>query len=271
MRVSRPRWPSALAVTALSFSLLAAARQAPTDKGRAIIDKCVQALGGDGFLHMRNRVAHGRLYGFFRDQMSGEELFKSYTEYSIPATGTDLGLQERQLLGKKLDYSYLFLPNQGWDITYRGARPIPDDDWARYTRTTRNDVLYLLRCRLQEPNLQFDYVGSDVLIGRHVEIVDITDATDQVVRVFLDHNTLLPVHETFSWFDEKTREHNDQAYDYDKYRDGGGGVMWPLVIERQRNGYKTYQMFADSVQINQPLPNGIFDLPAGAKVLKKAQ
>jgi len=48
-----------------------------------------------------------------------------------------------------------------------------------------------------------------------------------------------------------------------------GGVMWPYSIERSRNGYKTYQMFATSVQIDQPLPPKIFELPPGAKVLRK--
>ena len=45
--------------------------------------------------------------------------------------------------------------------------------------------------------------------------------------------------------------------------------MWPFTTERQRNGYKVFQIFADKVEINQELPAGIFDLPAGAKVLKK--
>jgi hypothetical protein len=45
--------------------------------------------------------------------------------------------------------------------------------------------------------------------------------------------------------------------------------MWPFTIERQRNGYKVFQMFADKVEIDPELPATIFDLPAGAKVLKK--
>jgi len=71
----------------------------------------------------------------------------------------------------------------------------------------------------------------------------------------------------FTWLDQ-TKYRNDEVTEYDKYRDAGG-VMWPYSIERERNGYKIYQRFASSVQVNQPLPPKTFDLPPGAKLLKK--
>jgi hypothetical protein len=257
--------PLVLTVAALTVA------QTPKPGGREMIDKTVAALGGDRFLQMQNRLTTGRIYGFFHDQLSGRELVKSYVHYLAKPSPAGLALEERQLLGKKQDYSNLFTPTGAWDLTYRGARPFADEDWQRYVRSTQNDILYILRCRLQEPGMQFDYIGHDVYVSRHVEIVEITDGRDQVVRVFLDHNTMLPLHETYEWFDEKTREHNDAAVNYDKYRDCGGGVMWPFVVERERNGYKVFQMFADSIQVDQPSPEGIFSLPPGAVVLKPVQ
>jgi hypothetical protein len=238
------------------------------NKGRQAIDKAVAALGGDRFLHMKSRVSSGRIYAFFHDQISGLDLAKIYIEYLPETPPGAIGMRERELLGKKQDYSYLFLTNQGWDVTFRGARPIPDEDWERFARTTENDILYLLRLRLNEPGMQFDYVGSEIYLSRHVEVVDITDAKDQTIRVYFDHNTSLPVHQTFNWIDPVTRQHNDEVTEYDKYRDAGG-VMWPFTIEREKNGYKVYQMFAEQVQIDQSLPPRIFDLPPGVKVLKK--
>ena len=242
--------------------------QGNANKGRQVVDQAVAALGGDRFLHMQSRIASGRIYAFFRDQLSGLDVAKLYIEYlsDIPPNGVHI--RERELLGKKQDYSYLFLPDQAFDITFRGARPVPDEDWQRYVRTTENDILYILRFRLNEPGMQFDYIGSDVNVSRHVEIVDITDAKDQTVRVYFDHNTLFPVRQSFSWFDETMKVHNDEVTEFDKYRDAGG-VMWPFAIERERNGYKVYQMFADQVQVNQALPPKIFDLPPGARILKK--
>jgi hypothetical protein len=47
--------------------------------------------------------------------------------------------------------------------------------------------------------------------------------------------------------------------------------MWPYSIERERNGYKSYQRFATKVEVDQGLPPKIFELPPGAKVLKKIE
>ena len=238
-------------------------------KAKQIIDRAVAALGGDRFLHMQNRIASGRIYSFFREQLSGLDVAKIFVEYLLQKPARGLAIRERELLGKKEDYSFLFLSDQGWDITFRGARPIPDEDWGRYVRTTENDILYMLRYRRDEPGIQFDYVGNEVYLTTHVEVVDITDAMNQTVRVYFDYNTMLPVHQSFSWIEPVSRQHDDEVTEFDKYRDAGNGVMWPYSIERSRNGYKTFQMFATKVEIDQSLPPKIFDLPPGAKVLKK--
>jgi hypothetical protein len=243
--------------------------QTPPNKGKQIVDQAVAALGGDRFLNMKNRIAKGRIYSFFHDELSGLDVTTTIAEYLPQAAPNGLGIREREILGKKQDYSYLFLPNQAWDITFRGARPVEEETWNRYVRTTENDILYILKVRHDEPGLQYDYSGSQVFLSTHVEVVDVTDAKDRTVRVYFDHNSSLPIRETFSWQDPQTREHNDEEIDYDKWRDAGDGVMWPFTIERQRNGYKTYQMFATQVMVNQPVPPNTFELPSGAKILKQ--
>jgi hypothetical protein len=258
-----------VALAAFGAAAATLAAQSDANQGKQVVDKAIAALGGERFLNMRNRVARGRIYAFFHDQLSGLDVTTIYTEYLSERPAKGIALREREVLGKKQDYSYLFLPDQGWDVTFRGARPIPDESWQRYVRTTENDILYILKVRHEEPGLLYDYVGSDVYLSTHVEVVDITDAQSRTVRVYFDHNTMLPVHETFTWLDPDTRAHNEEVIDYDKYRDAGDGVMWPYTIERQRNGYKTYQMFATRVEINQQVPTKVFELPPGAKVLKK--
>jgi hypothetical protein len=237
------------------------------DRGKQLVDQAFQALGGEHFLNMHNRVSSGRLYSFFRDQISGAEVAHIYTEYPVSVEKGALGVIERQVLGKKQDYSYLFLGNAGWDITFRGARQVEDETWNRYRRTTENDILYILKVRRGEPGWMYDFVGSQVYLSRHVDIVDLNDSENRTVRVYFDHNTKLPVRQVFTWLDPTTKSRNDEITDYDKYRDIGGGIMWPYTIERTRNGYKAFQMFADSIQANGTVPPKTFELPAGAKML----
>jgi hypothetical protein len=239
-------------------------------KGKQLVDDAVKALGGERFLNMHTRHTNARLYSFFHDKISGYDIANIYTQYVDDKAAKGLQVREREVMGKKQDYSYLFLADQGFDITFRGARPIPDDRWDTYKRSTVNNILYLLRCRYDEPGMAFDYVGDQVFITKHVEVVDITDASGQTVRVYFDYNTKLPVRQSFQWLDPETREHNDEVTDFDKWRDAGDGIMWPFTIERERNGYKVYQIFANKVEANAELPANIFELPKGAQILKKS-
>ena len=262
---------SAFCLLALSaLMLFAQATPPPDSKGKQVVAAALNALGGDRFLQMRTRVASGRIYSFFHDQLSGLDIATLYTEYPEQKPSPHgLAILEREVLGKKQDYSYLFLADQAWDVTYRGARPVPDESWQRYFRSTENDILYLFRTRRNEPGMDFDYIGSDVEISRHIEIVDITDSSSRTIRVFFDHNTNLPVRQSYSWIDEETKQKNDEVTVFDKYRDIGEGIMWPFSIERERNGYKTYQFFANKVEANQPSPPKTFELPSKARMLKK--
>lgn len=264
-------WPKYVGATA-SFLLAAFVLGAPPDtsgeQGKQIVDQALQALGGDRFLNMHTRVSSGRLYSFFRDQISGSEVAHIYSEYPSSVPKGSLGVIEKQVLGKKQDYSYLFLADAGWDITFRGARQVEAETWNRYARTTENDILYILKVRHDEPGWIYDFVGSQVYLSRHVEIVDLNDTQNRTVRVYFDHNTKLPVRQIFSWLDPTTKYRNDEITEFDKFRDIGGGIMWPYTIERTRNGYKAFQMFADSVQANGVVPPKTFELPPGVKIMR---
>ncbi len=58
--------------------------------------------------------------------------------------------------------------------------------------------------------MEFDFIGSDVFVSRHVEIVDVVDKQGRSIRVYFDHNTHLPIRQVYDWLDEQTREHNEE-------------------------------------------------------------
>lgn len=241
------------------------------DKGKPYVEQALAALGGDTFGHMQTRSEHGRVFSFFHDLISGLSIATVYTQYLDQKPAHGVAVREREEFGKKKDWSVLLLPDQGWEITYRGARPVADETWNKYLQTTETSIFYFLRERFGEPGIDYDYIGTDVIDGAQVDVIDITDPQDRVIRVSFDHITHLPVRQIYKWIDPVTKYHNDEVTDYDKYRDTGNGVKWPFTIERQRNGYKTYEIFADHVEINQALPEKTFDLPPGAKVLHKVE
>ncbi len=244
--------------------------QSRQERGRKLIDEVVAALGGDRFLSMRDRIESGRAYSFFREELSGLSLATIYTRYlENPAPGT-VGLTERQSFGKEEKFgAVLFLPDKGYEITFRGARPYPDERLERWRDSTLLNILYIVRMRLKEGGISFDAVGADILDNLPVEILDITDSENRTVRVWIEQRTKLPVRQVYYRRDPKTKQRFEEVTIFSKYRDVGDGVQWPFNVQRLRDGQQVFQMYADTVQINQSLKDDLFTLSPKTKILKQ--
>ena len=136
-------------------------------------------------------------------------------------------------------------------------KPIPVEEFERYRETTLHNFFYILRQRLHEPGMDFEYIGSDVVDRVPVDIVDVIDGENFTVRVYIHQTTKLPVKQSFSRLDPKTRDRDEEVTRFDRYRDNQG-IQWPQQITRERNGDKIYQIFADSVAFNQDLTDDLF-------------
>lgn len=259
---------------ALASCLLLALAAAPAaraetsqERGKRVLNQCLAALGGPQFLAMRDRVVEGRAYSFYREKLNGLAVATISVQYLAPDPGR-LSVREREDFGKKKDYgSVLFTESEAFQITFRGAQPLPKERFDRYRDTTLHDIFYILRERLHEHGMYIESRSSDVLDNRQVDIVDITDASNSTTTVYIDSLTHLPVRQRFYRRDPVTRDRDEEVTFFSKYRDAGG-IQWPFSVERHRNGEKINQIFADSVRINTGLADSVFSLPSGVRMLK---
>src|SRR5579871_6164737 len=121
-----------IAFLVTSWAIVCLGEESQAEKrGKELRDAAIQALGGDRFLNMQDRVESGRAYSFYREQISGLSIAKIYTRYLAPSPGIP-EVRERETFGPKEDSSVLLTENGGWEITYRGARPLDDDRYAKY-------------------------------------------------------------------------------------------------------------------------------------------
>jgi hypothetical protein len=252
-------------IALLAVSVLHA--ETAAEKGKRIVDESLKALGGGKFLAMQDRTEEGRAYSFYRQRLTGLAKARIDTRYLKSAAPGQLGQRERQMFGKDETYYMLFLEDKAYSVTYRGAAPLPKERVDRYVRSTRHNILYILHNRLKEPGLIFESRGTDVWQNTPVEVVDITDSENEVVRVFFHRTTKLPIRSAWSWRDPKTKEKDDYTTLYTKFRDVGGGVMWPFNILSERNGDKVFEMFSESVTINKGLTDDLFTLDAKLPIL----
>ena len=263
------KWVALIPLSLITALLLQA--ETAQERGKRIVNECLDALGGDRYLSMETREESGRAYSFYREQLTGLSIAKIYTRYypDVKDTAHELAVRERENFGKKEEFGVLFTTDEAYDITFRGARPLPADRFATYKETTLRNIFYILRVRFHEPGMIFESRGTDVIENSPVEIVDITDADNRTTTVYFHQITKLPTRQVFYRRDPATKDRIEEITRFSKYRDVGGGVQWPYAIERDRNGEKIYEIFSESVQANNAkLSDNLFVLPSTIKMLK---
>lgn len=245
--------------------------QTRQERGKKVIDEALAALGGEKFQAVKDRIEAGRAYSFYRERLTGLSVAKIYTRYLTPGKPGTIAVRERQAFGKEENIITLFLENEAYQLSFRGARPVPAPLLQRYRDSTLHNVFYIFRQRMDEPGLLFESQGTDIVDNQPVENVDIIDGEGRVTSVSFHRSLKLPVRQTFFRRDPETKERIEEVAYFSKYRDVGNGSQWPFTINRQRNGEKVFELYSDTVSVNQNLTDNLFTLPADKKVLPPAR
>lgn len=241
--------------------------QSIQERGRKIMEDALAALGGPKFLAMNDRTEEGRAYSYYRERLSGLSLAKIETLYDNSPKQV-IQQREKQSFGKKFDSHVLYEGNgKGWDVTFRGARMIPDENVLRWQESRLRNIMYVLRCRFNEPGLIFERKGLDVFDNQPVEVVEMTDESNREVKFYLSQTTKLPVRQLYRRQDPKDRHWDEEETRYSKYRQVSG-VMWPWAISQSRNGERQFEIYSNEVTINKGLTVADFQLPKGVNLLK---
>lgn len=247
--------------------------ETPEQKGRSLVEKVIDGLGGDAFRNMQTRTETGEAYSFYRNEITGLSVAHIYVKYlpadaRVPKDG--VRMVEREVFGKKQDDAVIFTKGgEAYDVTFRGAQPLADSKIKQFHDTAILDVFYILRARMEEPGIGFEWRGSDVVENQPVEILGIFDEQDRDLTVWVNSDTYLPVRQRYTRWDPIINDRREEMTHFAKYRDVGHHVMWPYDVERERDGEKVYEMYATSVTVDDPLPDSMFELPGGVKMLKK--
>jgi hypothetical protein len=240
-------------------------------RGKKVVEEAIDALGGDRFRNLRDRVEYGRGYSFYASRLSGLTKATISTRDLIPPDPPDngfLGVRERQGFSNKKgqeDWYVIFNENgEGFEVTYRGAKKLPADTLKRWRDGVMHNAFYIMRMRLREPGMIVESRGADVADNQPVEIVDFTDSDNRVTRVYFQRSTKLPVKQEYVRRDQGDRF--EEVTIWSKYREVDG-IMWPFVTRRERDGEKIFEMFDESVEFNKDLTDDKFTIPANVPIL----
>jgi len=225
-------------------------------KAKALVEQAIQALGGQTYLTIRDREQQGRGYSFHHGRPSGTgAVFWSFWEFPD---------KERVEVTKQRDIAEVYVGNKGYEITYKGPRPIEQKDLDDYLRRRRFSLETVLRTWVNDPSVAFLYEGNAIAAQHPSLRVTLINAQNEAVTLYLDSETHLPVKKTFEWRDPVDRQKNLEEEIYENYR-AVQGIMAPYNVTRYFNGDMAGERFFNSVSINQGLDQTMFDPNSGYK------
>src|SRR5437879_13516835 len=169
-------------------------------KARAIIDQAIQALGGPTYLTIRDREQQGRGYSFHHGRPNGSGgVCWSFTEFPD---------KERVEITKERDIAELYVGNKGYELTYKGARPIDEKDLVDYLRRRRFSLDTILRTWVNNPGVVLLFEGPVVAAQHPAVQVTLINAQNESVSLAFDTDTHMPVKKSFSWCDPFVKQKN---------------------------------------------------------------
>lgn len=247
-------------------------------RGHALIDQAIQALGGDAWLNKTSMTAEGRGSSFFHGEPNPyvSEYHETVRFAQPKATpplsyATRIGfLTDRSMIlpGKKIDVIQIFVDNKAYEITYKGKTEVPKDLLADDIRRLDHSLGTVLQQWIHAPGVMIVYEGQK-LIDRHLaDQVSVLTAANDAVTLYIDSSSHLPIRSTFQYRDPQFHDFDEQSETYDDYHTFQG-IATPLTVTRYHNGDMVGQTFFTKVTYNEPLPPDTFSPDAVSAKLKK--
>jgi hypothetical protein len=103
---------------------------------------------------------------------------------------------------------------------------------------------------------------------KFVDWVEASDADRFTTRIAIDHSTHLPLRAVFLYRDSDTGDPVEDRDYFSNYRPIQG-VMTPMQIAHEHNGYQSSQMFFEEVKYNTGLDDSLFTREALDRLASK--
>jgi hypothetical protein len=253
-------------------------------KAKQVLQQVITALGGQAYLNVRDTQCDGRaaqfgtagtLMGFtlFRDLWLLPD--KNRVEYFTKGEHTILGFflgTDDLLITHGGAMITVFNGKEGWSLDKSGVSDQPEDLIKNFNEQVMSGMNNMLRRRMNEPGVEVQYGGTDLIDLKEAEWIEFTDSDHRQMRLGIDKFTHLPLRWVVATRDPETRVTTENITSYTQFM-ALNGVKSPLSIEFSRNDRKLSQTFLTSCKFNSDLAAQLFTRSAleqrAAEVTKK--
>ena len=228
--------------------------QENTRKAKAVLAQAIEALGGPGYLGIRNVQQSGRTYSFHHGRpTSNGVVFWRFIQFPD---------KDRIEITKERDIAQVYVGDKGYEVTYKGSHAMEEKDLSEYLRRRKFSLDTVLRQWVNDPTVAFFYEGSAIAAQHPAIQVSLINSRNESVTLYFDADTHLPIKKTFTWRDPVDKQRNLEEEIYDNYR-LVGGVMTAYGFVRYFNGDMAGQRFMNAVSYNEELDPAMFDPNSG--------
>jgi hypothetical protein len=229
-------------------------------KARAALSAMVQALGGQAWLDIKNEMQQGHVAAFFHSQpdLGTTDLWQFH---SWPD-------KDRVEVTKHRDVVEFYIGRDGWEVTYRGKKPMQKDLLEDYLRRRDHSIETAVKVWLKDPNTILVYEGQTMAERHMAEQVTLISAQNESITIQMDEQSHLPLRRSFQWRDPLYKDKNTDAEEYDDYHTIEG-FPTPFSITRLKNDEIVRQYYVTKVEYNRPLPYDFWNVDAAAQRIKK--
>jgi hypothetical protein len=226
-----------------------------TPAARQLLDSMIAALGGKQFLDVTEIQTSGRFFTFKRSQVSASDLFVDHIKFPD---------RERLEFGKEKEKSIeIHRGLEGWMVTPpkgKGEPEVADMSVVQteeFLRNFRTSFDYVVRFVVNTPKASVLSPGSESVDSRRADVLEVRDADKNLMRIFIDRATRLPVK-------MQTRLSNEPILHEEIYANWHkfDGVMTPLMVVRYKDGDKTIEIRAEKAAYNVGFADSLFAPPA---------
>ena len=238
--------------------------QTSDQRGRALLDQMVKALGGDLWLNRNTMQCEGRTSSFFHGQpnpyTTDYHELRRFAASGLPDTDRIGFLTDRGMLlpGKKIDVIQIWTDGHGYEVTYKGQTDLPKEQVDDFYRRYNHSIEAVVHSWLNAPGVMVFSDGTDFVERRLADKVTVLTANNDAVTFELDATTHLPIRRTFQWRNPQFNDFDEEAETYDDYHTIQG-LPTPLTITRYHNGDMSNQRYFSKVEYNVPAAPALFD------------
>ena len=244
----------ALVIGAIPSALLAQQPAAPQPsqhidpRARQMLDRAIQALGGQAFLNAKSLTTKGRAFFFQDGNTTGMEPYESYVQYPE---------KRRFSYGKTKPVILINNGEKGWELDRYGLIEQPDQQLQGWILSTRYSIENLLRLRINEPGVLIQMGKADFVDNEPTQGIEIIAPGGTSARPDLHRQTFIPSHITYRVRNVKEEAWDDYSDAYADYRTIDG-IQTPMHVTRYLNGDRIGETFRNIAKYNEEYPPNYF-------------